>query len=79
MTPLFRTDDTSLSHDELAALTTVLAEAQTWQAVAGTPGVAGAAGGTGAAYEDNVFGDAFGDAFGQPFGAQQTIGNVTYF
>ena len=38
-------------------------------------GVAGAAGGTGAAYEDNVF----GDAFGQPFGAQQTIGNVTYF
>ncbi|MHA6602143.1 hypothetical protein ACX3UO_09595 [Corynebacterium coyleae] len=69
MTPLFRTDDTSLSHDELAALTTVLAEAQTWQAVAG------AAGGTGAAYEDNVF----GDAFGQPFGAQQTIGNVTYF
>lgn len=75
MTPLFRTDDTSLSHDELAALTTVLAEAQTWRAVAGTAGVAGAAAGTGAAYEDNVF----GDAFGQPFGAQQTIGNVTYF
>lgn len=75
MTPLFRTDDTSLSHDELAALTTVLAEAQTWQTVAGTAGAAGAAGGTGTAYEDNVF----GDAFGQPFGAQPTIGNVTYF
>ncbi|MDK8240444.1 MULTISPECIES: hypothetical protein [Corynebacterium] len=71
MTPLFRTDDTSLSHDELAALTTVLAEAHSWQAVA----TDAAAAGTGAAYEDNVF----GDAFGQPFGAQQTIGNVTYF
>lgn len=70
MTPLFRTDDTSLSHDELAALTTVLAEAHSWQAVAGTDATA-----AGAAYEDNVF----GDAFGQPFGAQQTIGNVTYF
>lgn len=69
MTPLFRTDDTSLSHDELAALTTVLAEAQTWQATSG------AEAGTGAAYEDNVF----GDAFGQPFGGQRTIGNVTYF
>ncbi|WP_286205578.1 hypothetical protein [Corynebacterium afermentans] len=64
MTPLFRTDDTSLSHDELAALTTVLAEAQTWQATST------AEAGAGAAYEDNVFGDAFG---------QQTIGNVTYF
>lgn len=71
MTPLFRTDDTSLSHDELAALTAVLAEAQTWQAVAGTD----ATGAAGAAYEDNVF----GDAFGQPFGGQPTIGNVTYF
>ena len=71
MTPLFRTDDTSLSHHELAALTTVLAETQTWQTVA----TDAAAAGTGAAYEDNVF----GDAFGQPFGAQQTIGNVTYF
>ena len=64
MTPLFRTDDTSLSHDELAALTTVLAEAQTWQATSATEA------GAGAAYEDNVFGDAFG---------QQTIGNATYF
>ena len=64
MTPLFRTDDTSLSHDELAALTTVLAEAQTWQATSA------AEAGAGAAYEDSVFGDAFG---------QQTIGNVTYF
>lgn len=70
MTPLFRTDDTSLSHDELAALTTVLAEAQTWQATS-----AAEAGAAGAAYEDNVF----GDAFGQPFGGQPTIGNVTYF
>ena len=70
MTPLFRTDDTSLSHDELAALTTVLAEAQTQQAVNATAGTDAVAGGTGAAYEDNVFGDAFG---------QQTIGNVTYF
>lgn len=69
MTPLFRTDDTSLSHDELAALTTVLAEAQTWQATSA------AEAGAGAAYEDNVF----GDAFGQPFGGQPTIGNVTYF
>ena len=48
MTPLFRTDDTSLSHDELAALTTVLAEAQTWQATSATEA------GAGAAYEDNV-------------------------
>ncbi|OFU57553.1 hypothetical protein HMPREF3120_02135 [Corynebacterium sp. HMSC11D10] len=72
MTPLFRTDDTSLSHDELAALTTVLAEAQTWQAVNATDA---AAAGTGAGYEDNMF----GDAFGQPFGGQPTIGNVTYF
>lgn len=69
MTPLFRTDDTSLSHDELAALTTVLAEAQTWQATSA------AEAGAGAAHGDNVF----GDAFGQPFGGQPTIGNVTYF
>ena len=31
MTPLFHTNDDSLSHDELAALTAVIAEAQAWQ------------------------------------------------
>lgn len=30
MTPLFHTNDASLSHDELAALSTVIAQAQTW-------------------------------------------------
>ncbi|PMC64288.1 hypothetical protein CJ203_06940 [Corynebacterium tuscaniense] len=35
MTPLFHTNDASLSHDELAALSAVIAEAQTWHLTAG--------------------------------------------
>ncbi len=34
MTPLFHTDDASLSHDEIAALSAVLAEAQAWHVAA---------------------------------------------